>query len=405
MIKASDSHIIGKQTIEINFENISDGFALQNRVADVFYEKLLPQMEMLFDEFANDEHLISFETLQVECGLLSNKHWEDEWVRKTIQNLRQELRAANKVRRTAIAEAGIRESLLFFLRTGRLPWNSSVSSVKDMEQLTPDSSFLEKLKELIRSEEKAADRLVYTFSEEFVGDVIRALFEGREENIADSYRDDDITLPINQKWAQSGIIKKLADDKSKEFPGRLDKRKQDDKATSGKKDAAKEAIYILNAGLVLLHPFLAQLFETIGLVEEQQWNNELSPHTAARVLEYLVTGNDECPEFNLPLNMILCGLAIDEVWRAVDHLSPEIKTECDEMLRAVVQHWNVLKNTSIETLRETFLQRNGKLTMADNDWLLQVEQKGVDVLLSQLPWGIGVIKLPWLKHKLFVEWA
>jgi hypothetical protein len=63
-----------------------------------------------------------------------------------------------------------------------------------------------------------------------------------------------------------------------------------------------------------------------------------------------------------------------------------------------------LKNTGREALRETFLQRLGKLSPTDHGWLLQVEQKAVDFLLNRLPWGIGVIKLPWMDEKIFVEW-
>jgi hypothetical protein len=51
------------------------------------------------------------------------------------------------------------------------------------------------------------------------------------------------------------------------------------------------------------------------------------------------------------------------------------------------------------------LQRAGKLSRVDDGWLLQIEQKGVDVLLSYLPWGIGLIKLPWMTELLYVEWG
>jgi hypothetical protein len=33
-----------------------------------------------------------------------------------------------------------------------------------------------------------------------------------------------------------------------------------------------------------------------------------------------------------------------------------------------------------------------------------VENKTHDVLLSFLPWGYGIIKLPWLERPLFVDW-
>jgi hypothetical protein len=74
------------------------------------------------------------------------------------------------------------------------------------------------------------------------------------------------------------------------------------------------------------------------------------------------------------------------------------------MLQAVVQHWRALKNSSVGALRETYIQRFGKLTAIDHGWSLQVEPKAVDVLLGRLPWGIGTIRLPWMKNMLFTEW-
>jgi len=44
------------------------------------------------------------------------------------------------------------------------------------------------------------------------------------------------------------------------------------------------------------------------------------------------------------------------------------------------------------------------LTEVDNGWLLQVEQKPVDVLVNHLPWGIGTIRLPWMQEILYTEW-
>jgi len=35
---------------------------------------------------------------------------------------------------------------------------------------------------------------------------------------------------------------------------------------------------------------------------------------------------------------------------------------------------------------------------------LWVEQKGVDILMAQIPWGIGMIKTPWMKRFLECHW-
>lgn len=137
---------------------------------------------------------------------------------------------------------------------------------------------------------------------------------------------------------------------------------------------------------------------------DKNWKDIYSQHKAAVILEYLVTGKEEFAEFDFPLNKILCGIAVDEVLQPIEELPVQIKTECENLLSEVIRHWSILKNTSIDGLRETFLQRNGKVTQVENGWLLNVEQKGVDILLNSLPWGIGTIKLPWAEEKLHVEW-
>ena len=37
-------------------------------------------------------------------------------------------------------------------------------------------------------------------------------------------------------------------------------------------------------------------------------------------------------------------------------------------------------------------------------WTLQVETRAVDVLLDQLPWGLSMIRTPWMHAMLNVDW-
>jgi len=55
-------------------------------------------------------------------------------------------------------------------------------------------------------------------------------------------------------------------------------------------------------------------------------------------------------------------------------------------------------------LRGSFFVRPGKLSRRGSDDLLQVEARSYDLLLDRLPWGIGLIQLPWMKSILWVEW-
>ena len=121
-------------------------------------------------------------------------------------------------------------------------------------------------------------------------------------------------------------------------------------------------------------------------------------------MNYLVSVNEDQQEIEMVLPKLLCGMKIDEVVVRTE-LTDEIRYECEDLLKSVITHWRVLKNTSIGGLRETFLQREGKLSKTDNGWLLQVEQKAVDVLLAHLPWGISIVKLPWMEGMLYGEWS
>ncbi len=67
----------------------------------------------------------------------------------------------------------------------------------------------------------------------------------------------------------------------------------------------------------------------------------------------------------------------------------------------------MLGNTSVEALRNTFLKRKAKLSYERNrsTWLLQVEKKGYDICVEHLPWPLSIIKLPWMKENLIVDWV
>ena len=166
-----------------------------------------------------------------------------------------------------------------------------------------------------------------------------------------------------------------------------------------------EAIYIENAGLVLLHPFLMSLFENLGLVKDETWQDDFCRKKAVLILEYLAKGISQAEEHELVLNKIMCGLQPEEVINTEILLEAGTLTECESLLTAVIENWSILRNTSVESLRETFLIRTGKLSAVDGGWLLQVEQKPFDMLLGHLPWGIGIVKMPVMSEIIFVEWA
>ena len=165
-----------------------------------------------------------------------------------------------------------------------------------------------------------------------------------------------------------------------------------------------DEIYINNSGLILLWPFYKQLFTKIGLLEKNNFVDTNAAQKAVLILQYLVDASTEIPESNLPLNKILCGINISEpIATSLDISETEI-AECETLLAAAIANWSVLKNTSIDGFRKTFLQRDGIIRIRHGSWLLQVERQTYDILLDKIPWSIRVIKLPWIDDLFQVEW-
>lgn len=165
-----------------------------------------------------------------------------------------------------------------------------------------------------------------------------------------------------------------------------------------------DELFIDNAGLVTLWPFLAHFFEHLGFLENKRFKDLATTHRAVGLLQYLVTEDPSPTEFLLPLNKLLCGLELTEVF---DFGPPASKTEADEctsLLEAAITHASILKNMSVAGFRGTFLLRKGSLTTRDGAWLLRVERATHDIVLDRFPWSINWIKLPWMELPLRVEW-
>lgn len=169
-------------------------------------------------------------------------------------------------------------------------------------------------------------------------------------------------------------------------------------------DHNNESIEIANAGLVITTPFLPLFFDALGLLSDKVFTSNESSEHAALILQYIATGETEMPEYELPLNKILCGLSIDTPLPHSLQISDHEEEEVQNLLSSVIEHWKALKGTSANGLRQAFLNRPGLLTEETNGWNLYVERITADVLLDHLPWSISIIKLPWNDKLIHVEW-
>jgi Contractile injection system tape measure protein len=169
-------------------------------------------------------------------------------------------------------------------------------------------------------------------------------------------------------------------------------------------DLGEEAggLLVDNAGVVLLHPFLPRLFDGLGVAAGDEL---VDPGRALCLLHHLATGELTAPEHQLTLAKVLCGVALDEPAEADVGLTDVETAEAIAVLDAAIGHWGALGGSAPDALRGEFLMRPGMLAVdADGDWLLRVEARTADILLDQLPWGVSLVKLPWMDRLLRVEW-
>lgn len=164
-----------------------------------------------------------------------------------------------------------------------------------------------------------------------------------------------------------------------------------------------------NTGLVILHPFLRQLFTGLDyILPTGKFKSIIEMKKAVVILHYIATGKiiteeKEMAEEEFSFPKILCGFPVKEVIFPI-LLTEEEMSIAHNLLNACLNYGEKIKNSSINSLRYTFLQRKGHIELVENAYQLTVEKSGTDILLDSLPWSFSTIKLPWLNKIIYISW-
>ncbi|CAM1368087.1 conserved hypothetical protein [Tenacibaculum sediminilitoris] len=210
------------------------------------------------------------------------------------------------------------------------------------------------------------------------------------------------------KSTYKSIERSLIEEKTLKEQERADYQKRHQEALKNAFSQEKEIVseskshIVKNAGLILLHPFLKQFFYSCGFLDKE--NQIIKPNEAVHLLHYLATKKEQQFENNLIFEKFLCNLPIQSSIERNIVLSDELKEKSEELLRAVLQKWDVLKNSSTNLVRNEFIQREGKLDLTKDQPKITIESKTQDILLQKLNWNISIVKLPWIKSIVMVEW-
>ncbi len=165
-----------------------------------------------------------------------------------------------------------------------------------------------------------------------------------------------------------------------------------------------DEVYVENAGLVILWPFLASFFGRLGLVEDKAFKDAAARQRAVGLLHYIATGEAETAEPLLPLNKLLCGMPLEEVFDFGAPMTDAETEACDDLLGAAIHQAPILRDMSLAGFRASFLLRKGQLGARGGNWLLRVEGETHDVVLGRFPWSFDIVRLPWMQAVMQVEW-
>lgn len=524
-----NKHLIGKQVWELSISSSRNAYAIQQKVSEMVWKELAPELSALFDRIASKNEVITLDKIELDIGTIDlTKETKTEIINKIVKSLEDQFFRAKTLPQNKKAFYDIKldntihqplghyhfENWIYWLKTGTLPSYAIAPNeqwiLMVLETLGLEHHAVVRLEETLKKSSIALRRLVlqhkrkdlksivelYTgysqasllaFFKEFSGlfkqelskssqlserelEVVLweilfgkvilkrekltsemlisvlvrhprlwtlsglsksknaaypkkypVLFKGYKKARIDA-KDKQITGSTKEEYFQDTLEQvvdtdDLQDEMNVKLPMKdFSTRSRDeehletkDQPTPEPKDISENSEmvspqFFKNAGIVLLHPFLNNLFQNLKLLKGTKFKNFKSQSKAVLLLHYLATAKERFGDYEMVLPKFLCGMPANLPMDHTLKLSKKERKEANGLLQAAIDHWVALGTTSPDGLREGFLMREGKLVKEQSGWKLYVEQKALDILIDRLPWNLSMIKLPWMKEILKVEW-
>ncbi len=453
-------HIIQRQHFEIIMRQQKTAWEIQQRLEEVNTMHVLPWLAEKMDKYFSNDEVVTIDKLELNLGKISKDTDDREWARQIIDCLEDQLKLVETVNAKIKMhrKRHLAESWVWYLKTGVLPAGSIYNNVREIiadlfAGVKTITAFDEETKELIsrfllndansyvirriagfdlavkkihlqllfpRLTNENIDQLDVEiarvgFSKSLTNFYKQRLWESvfnklikktisKEISVKNlieevKMRSDEMNAEGNKDGKPIFTIRKTNDQE--------DTNKQD---IDNKKEIARKAsmsepeIFISNAGLCLLAPWLTNFFKETGLVNENRFIDHDKQEHAIYLLHYLITKETDPTEELLLFPKLLCGWPLQMPVCNKTEITKHEKNECEDVLNSAIQNWPVLKNTTTEGLRESFLQRSGKLTEQEDQFIIQPEQRSIDVLLEYILWTFRMIRLPWMKKPVQIDW-
>ncbi|HEY2725554.1 MAG TPA: contractile injection system tape measure protein [Parafilimonas sp.] len=177
---STQKHIIRQQTISIEMADNNSAVAIQDTVKHVYYDKILPKLDILFSEIVTNQTIVRIDKIEIDLGKIDKDKFELELVEKTISNIEKQLReklqfdvsTSNSVNIVSAYQSAIDE-LIYFLEHGYFSWRSRYKNIVLLENAlmaegVSYNAFKKDLEKLISEKSLVVQRLIYQFSDNFL---------------------------------------------------------------------------------------------------------------------------------------------------------------------------------------------------------------------------------------------
>lgn len=154
-----------------------------------------------------------------------------------------------------------------------------------------------------------------------------------------------------------------------------------------------------NCGIIIMHVFLPEFFQNIGLLENKKFKNRTAQIKAIQLLHYLSTSTNHFAEqSDITIFKVLVNLPQQEHITFREQLTAIEIADCEFLFQAFLNHWSAVKEASINEIQRLFIQKRGIIIEKEQSIEIYLEKNPIDLLLYQLPYNYHILKLPWIKN-------
>lgn len=193
------THTIREQILDLLIGPTLDPFEMQQRMSVLFFDKILPELDKIFDSLSDEDIVVSIDLLEIDLGTVAASDLDnDDGIRKLLAVIRDQVYA--KIRphdeypggayTTQSRSLSVFGQWIYFMRTGHLPWNIAAPGKEwhqgVLETLADDYHSADELRALIVKHPAVLERIVFQHSIAFLVSLLELLTAKNQAGLPES---------------------------------------------------------------------------------------------------------------------------------------------------------------------------------------------------------------------------